>query len=58
MAQLGADLYRLDGRVAVVTGAARGIGETIARQLGALGATVVLTDLNPEVEATARTACG
>ena len=54
MVQLGSDLYGLDGRVAVVTGAARGIGETIARQLGALGASVVLTDLNPEVEATAR----
>lgn len=54
MAHFGTDLYRLDGRVAVVTGAARGIGETIARQLGALGATVVLTDLNPDVEVTAR----
>lgn len=53
MAHLGSDLYRLDGKVSVVTGAARGIGETIARQLGALGSTVVLTDLNPDVEATA-----
>ena len=33
----------LDRQVAVVTGAARGIGAAIARQLGSMGATVVLT---------------
>ena len=33
----------LEGRIAVVTGAARGIGEAIAMRLGALGATVLLT---------------
>ncbi len=33
----------LDTQVAVVTGAARGIGEAIARQLANMGATVVLT---------------
>ncbi|MCQ8242211.1 SDR family NAD(P)-dependent oxidoreductase [Rhizosaccharibacter radicis] len=38
----------------MVTGAARGIGETVARFLGRQGATVVLTDLNPQVEETAR----
>ena len=34
---------RLEGQVAVVTGAARGIGVAIAHELGGMGATVVLT---------------
>jgi 3-oxoacyl-[acyl-carrier protein] reductase len=34
---------QLGGRVAVITGAARGIGEAIARRLALMGATVVLT---------------
>ncbi|HTF70157.1 MAG TPA: SDR family NAD(P)-dependent oxidoreductase [Edaphobacter sp.] len=32
----------LKGQVAVVTGAARGIGEAIGKQLASMGATVVL----------------
>ncbi|GAY24571.1 MULTISPECIES: SDR family NAD(P)-dependent oxidoreductase [Sphingobium] len=36
---------RLDGRIAVVTGAARGIGRAIARGLAEAGAHVVLTDV-------------
>lgn len=51
---VGLSVYGLDGRIAVVTGAARGIGTTIARHLISLGATVVLTDRNPAVEETAR----
>jgi NAD(P)-dependent dehydrogenase (short-subunit alcohol dehydrogenase family) len=38
---------RLEGRVAVVTGGAQGIGAAIADGLAAEGATVVVADLNP-----------
>ncbi len=39
---------RLDGKIALVTGAARGIGEAIARVFAAEGAFVVVTDLENE----------
>ncbi len=37
------DLFRLDGRVAIVTGASSGLGDRFARVLHAVGATVVVT---------------
>lgn len=40
--------FALDGKVAVVTGSGRGMGEAIAKGLAALGAKVVSTDINLE----------
>jgi NAD(P)-dependent dehydrogenase (short-subunit alcohol dehydrogenase family) len=36
----------MDGKVAMITGAGRGIGRTIALELASRGATLVLTDRN------------
>src|SRR5262249_56820660 len=36
----------VDGKVIVITGAARGIGQEYARYLGALGARIVAADIN------------
>jgi 2-dehydro-3-deoxy-L-rhamnonate dehydrogenase (NAD+) len=41
-------MFELKGQAAIVTGAATGIGEAIARRLGRAGATVVIADLNLE----------
>lgn len=55
--QIG-ELLSLDGRRALVTGAATGIGEGIARMLGQAGATVVVADIDTEGgRAMARTLC-
>ena len=43
------DLIRLDGRVALVTGGAGGMGRQIGRILAARGATIVVTDRDPSV---------
>lgn len=43
------DKFKLTGKVAVVTGAARGIGLSAVEALAEAGATVVLTDMNDEL---------
>ncbi len=45
---------KLEGKVAIVTGAARGNGEGAARVMAREGATVVLTDILDQVHATAK----
>lgn len=49
------DPYRLDGRVALVTGAANGIGLAICQALARQGATLVLLDRDESVHETAKT---
>ncbi len=43
----------LDGKVAIVTGAGKGLGSAIARKLSEAGATVVLSDLGEEAVSSA-----
>lgn len=46
-----ADLFRLDGKVAVVTGGASGMGEAMAHGLAQSGATVVIADYDGDASA-------
>ena len=47
--QLLERLFGLDGRVAVVTGGASGLGAAIAKGLAEMGATIVVADVNAEL---------
>jgi NAD(P)-dependent dehydrogenase (short-subunit alcohol dehydrogenase family) len=49
---------RLDRKICLVTGAAQGFGEGIARELAAAGATLIIADINePMAESVARSIC-
>lgn len=39
---------KLDGKIAIVTGAGQGLGESIAKSLAAAGARVTVNDINPD----------
>jgi NAD(P)-dependent dehydrogenase (short-subunit alcohol dehydrogenase family) len=55
---MSSDSPRFDGQVALVTGAARGIGRATAARLAAEGATVVVNDINDDGIADVVTAIG
>src|SRR5213594_4850605 len=49
------EMFRLDGQVAVVTGASKGLGKAIALALAQAGANVVVTSRSrPDIEAAAK----
>jgi len=43
------DIFRLDGKVALITGASYGIGFAIAKAMAAAGATIVFNDIKQEL---------
>ncbi|WP_407572233.1 SDR family NAD(P)-dependent oxidoreductase [Deinococcus altitudinis] len=52
------DLFKLDGKTALVTGAAQGIGFEIAKGLSEAGAKVIIADMNPETGEAAASSIG
>ena len=46
-------MAKLDGKVALITGAAAGLGEGISTAYAKYGAKLIMVDLSPEVEKTA-----
>lgn len=54
MTVLSKSVNEVEGKVAIVTGAASGIGRATAELLHARGAKVVAEDINPAVEELAR----
>ena len=51
------DRFRLDAKVAVVTGARRGIGRAFAHALGEAGAAVAVVDINGDAAASVVACC-
>ncbi len=45
---MSTNFFRLDGKVAVVTGGGQGIGEAICRRLAGAGAKVGVFDMNAD----------
>jgi gluconate 5-dehydrogenase len=55
---MSAGMFRVDGKVALVTGGYGGIGEAVSRELRAMGAQVAIAGHNPEKAAACAAAIG